>query len=114
MRKFGSRTSRLRSGVSGGFGLCAELFEILTLAQTEIVERTDVVLYGRRVLDPILNLAPLPNGARLPSRISICCIVRHPGGGVRASRDHLVAHHLEPATEQESTPGPRQKPRLFA
>ena len=44
----------------GGFGTLDELFEILTLEQTEkLADRTAILLYGSEYWDQILNLRPL-------------------------------------------------------
>ena len=44
----------------GGFGTLDELFEILTLEQTEkLTDRTTILLYGSEYWDRILNLQPM-------------------------------------------------------
>src|SRR5204862_3261244 len=44
----------------GGFGTCDELFEILTLAQTDkLSKKIAVILYGREYWEQVLNLEPI-------------------------------------------------------
>src|SRR2546421_2206902 len=44
----------------GGFGTCDELFEILTLVQTDkLSKKIGVILYGREYLDEILDFKPM-------------------------------------------------------
>src|SRR6267154_1036737 len=43
----------------GGFGTCDELFEILTLVQTDkLSKKIGVILYGREYWDAVLNFGP--------------------------------------------------------
>ena len=58
----------------GGFGTCDELFEILTLVQTDkLSKKIGVILYGSDYWDQVLSSSRWPSGARSPSRTSICC-----------------------------------------
>ena len=43
-----------------------------------------------------------PSGARSPRRISSCSSADTPADAFEQLRTHLIAHHLEPATEQEA------------
>src|SRR6187455_1136321 len=44
----------------GGFGTCDELFEILTLSQTDkLSKKIEVILYGRDYWDHVLNFGPM-------------------------------------------------------
>src|SRR5207253_147772 len=44
----------------GGFGTCDELFEILTLAQTDkLSKKIAVILYGREYWEKVINLEPM-------------------------------------------------------
>lgn len=88
----------------GGFGTCDELFEILTLAQTDkLSKRTAVVLYGREYWDQILNLGPMSEwGAISEKDFALLHYADTPDQAFEHLRDHLVEHHLEPRTEQET------------
>jgi uncharacterized protein (TIGR00730 family) len=88
----------------GGFGTCDELFEILTLAQTDkLSKRTDVVLYGREYWDQILNLGPMAEwGAIAEKDAGLIHYADTPDEAFQHLREHLIVNHLEPPTGQET------------
>jgi uncharacterized protein (TIGR00730 family) len=92
----------------GGFGTLDELFEILTLVQTDkLSKKIGVVLYGREYWEQVLNLQPMAEwGAIAKKDLELLHYADTPIDAFQHLRDHLIAHHLEPATEQEAaTPG---------
>src|SRR6478735_9405158 len=88
----------------GGFGTCDELFEILTLVQTDkLSKKIQVILYGRDYWSQVLNLGPMAEwGAIAEQDLTLLTHADTPTEAFECLRDHLVAHHLEPATAQES------------
>src|SRR5882672_10329708 len=92
----------------GGFGTLDELFEILTLVQTDkLSKQIGVVLYGREYWDQVLQLQPMSEwGAIAEKDMELLNYFDTPADAFEFLRDHLIAHHLEPMTEQEAaTPG---------
>src|SRR3954454_13968960 len=92
----------------GGFGTCDELFEILTLVQTDkLSKKIDVILYGRDYWDQVLSFKPMAEwGAIAEHDLDLLHYADTPADAFEHLRDHLIAHHLEPHTEQEAaTPG---------
>ena len=88
----------------GGFGTLDELFEILTLVQTDkLSKKIGVVLYGREYWNEVLTLKPMAEwGAIADKDIELLHYADTPSDAFEFVRDHLIAHHLEPASEQES------------
>src|SRR3954465_15413240 len=92
----------------GGFGTLDELFEILTLVQTDkLPKQIAVVLYGREYWDQVLTFRPMAEwGAIAEHDMELLRYAETPADAFAHLRDHLIAHHLEPHTEQEAaTPG---------
>jgi hypothetical protein len=92
----------------GGFGTLDELFEILTLAQTEkLTKKMEVIMYGQQYWDQVLNLKPMAEwGAIADSDLDLLKYCNTPWDAFERLRDHLMTHHLEPATPQErAAPG---------
>ncbi len=92
----------------GGFGTLDELFEILTLVQTDkLSKQIGVVLYGREYWDQVLQFLPMAEwGAIAEKDLELFNYFDTPAEAFEYLRDHLIAHHLEPMTEQEAaTPG---------
>ncbi len=87
----------------GGFGTLDEMFEILTLMQTEKLEKQiQVILYGTEYWDPILNLEPLAEwGAIAEADTDLLRRADTPKQAFQLLKDHLTTHHLAPATAQE-------------
>ena len=87
----------------GGFGTLDEMFEILTLMQTEkLAKQIQVVLYGTEYWDPILNLRPLQEwGAIAAADIDLIRRADTPQEAFEYLRTHLTEHHLMPPTAQE-------------
>src|SRR5688572_1562416 len=87
----------------GGFGTLDEMFEILTLMQTEKLEKQiQIILYGTDYWDPIMNLQPLEEwGAVNPGDIDLIQRANTPQEAFDLLKAHLTEHHLLPPTLQE-------------
>src|SRR5688572_21888744 len=87
----------------GGFGTLDEMFEILTLMQTEkLAKQIQIILYGGEYWDPILNFEPMAEwGAIGPGDIDLIKRVDTPEDAFAVLKAHLTEHHLAPATAQE-------------
>jgi uncharacterized protein (TIGR00730 family) len=88
----------------GGFGTCDELFEILTLAQTDkLSKKIEVLLYGREYWDQVLNLTPMVEwGAIAEQDLDLLTYASSPTEAFELLRMHLIEHHLQPAIPQET------------
>jgi uncharacterized protein (TIGR00730 family) len=87
----------------GGFGTLDELFEILTLVQTEkLARQIQILLYGTEYWDRILSLDPLADwGAIGPGDIGLLQRADTPQDAFELLRSHLTVHHLTPSTPQD-------------
>jgi uncharacterized protein (TIGR00730 family) len=87
----------------GGFGTLDEMFEILTLAQTQkLSKQLGVFMYGREYWEEVLDLKPLVDwGAISPVDLNLLNWVDSPEDAFEQLRTHLMAHHLVPETPQE-------------
>ena len=87
----------------GGFGTLDEMFEILTLMQTEkLAKQIQVILYGTDYWDPILSLEPMSEwGAISASDIHLLQRANTPAEAFEQLKAHLTEHHLLPSTAQE-------------
>jgi uncharacterized protein (TIGR00730 family) len=88
----------------GGFGTLDEMFEILTLAQTQkLSKKLLVILYGTDYWDEVLDLRPLAEwGAIDPENMNLLCRVNTAAEAFDELKRHLVAHHMVPDTAQET------------
>jgi uncharacterized protein (TIGR00730 family) len=88
----------------GGFGTLDEMFEILTLAQTQkLSKQIGVFMYGREYWEDVLSLKPLAEwGAINPADLDLLKWVNTPDEAFEQLRAHLMAYHLVPATAQEN------------
>jgi len=88
----------------GGFGTLDELFEILTLAQTEkLSKKIGVLLYGSEYWDQVLDFKPFVEwGAIAEEDLGLLSRIDTPADAFRVLREHLATHHLEPRSEQEA------------
>ena len=89
----------------GGFGTLDEMFELLTLAQTQkLSSKIGVILYGTEYWNQILNLQPMVEwGAVSPGDLEALRPADTPQDAFERLREHLVSHHLEP--ERPKAPG---------
>jgi uncharacterized protein (TIGR00730 family) len=87
----------------GGFGTLDEMFEILTLAQTQkLSKQIGVFMYGREYWEEVLDLKPLAEwGAISPEDLKLLNWVDSPRDAVEQLRAHLMTYHLVPETAQE-------------
>jgi hypothetical protein len=91
----------------GGFGTLDEMFEILTLMQTEkLGEKIQIILYGPEYWDRILNLEPMAEwGAIAPSDCTLIKRADAPEQAFELLKTHLTEHHLQ-------KPVPKKMPQL--
>jgi uncharacterized protein (TIGR00730 family) len=87
----------------GGFGTLDEMFEVLTLAQTQkLSKQLGVFLYGREYWEAILDLKPMAEwGAISPDDLNLLKWVDSPDEAFEQLRAHLMTFHLVPETAQE-------------
>src|SRR6187397_1818145 len=88
----------------GGYGTCDELFEILTLVQTDkLSKKIAVILYGSEYWDAVLSLKPMEEwGAIVEQDLELLQHADLPPEAFEQLREHLITHHLEPPTTQEA------------
>ena len=88
----------------GGFGTCDELFEILTLVQTDkLSKKIQVILYGRDYWSQVLDLKPMAEwGAIAEKDVELLDFADTPSDAFDQLQTHLIKHHLEPAHPQEA------------
>ena len=88
----------------GGFGTCDELFEILTLVQTnKLSKQIGVILYGSHYWDQVLSFGPMAEwGAIAEADLELLHRADSPSDAFEQLQGHLIAHHLEPSTAQEA------------
>ena len=82
----------------GGFGTLDEVFEILTLVQTQkLSKQLKVILYGSHYWDQILHLQPLVEwGAIHEDDLKLMEKVDSPRRAFQVLREHLETNHLRP------------------
>jgi len=80
----------------GGFGTLDELFEILTLAQTEkLAKKILVVIYGREYWDKVLHLQTMADAGTIsPEDLALFKVVDSPEEGFEYLREGLTQYHL--------------------
>jgi uncharacterized protein (TIGR00730 family) len=92
----------------GGFGTMDELFEILTLAQTDkLAKKIMVIIYGSQYWNKIINFqAFVDAGAVSPQDLELFKIVDRPDEAFEFLRDGLTKYHLGGASKKpvEATP----------
>src|SRR6266851_5761727 len=82
----------------GGFGTLDELFEILTLAQTEkLAKKIVVVIYGSDYWKKIVNFEVMVDAGTIsPADLDLFRMVDSPEEGFEFLRDGLAKYHLAP------------------
>jgi uncharacterized protein (TIGR00730 family) len=88
----------------GGFGTLDELFEILTLAQTQkLAKKILVVIYGSEYWNRVLNFrAMMEAGAISPEDLELFKIVDSPEEGFEFLRNGLTRYHLQPEAKRKA------------
>jgi hypothetical protein len=84
----------------GGFGTFDELFEILTLAQTEkLAKRIVVVLYGSTYWKKVINFEAMAEmGVISPQDLHQFKVVDSPEEGFEYLKESLTTYHLPPSS----------------
>jgi uncharacterized protein (TIGR00730 family) len=88
----------------GGFGTMDELFEILTLAQTDkLAKKILVIIYGSEYWNKIINFqAFVDSGTVSPPDLELFKIVDNPEEAFEFLRDGLTEHHLGDTPKKKS------------
>lgn len=89
----------------GGFGTLDELFEILTLAQTQkLAKKIIVIVYGKEYWSRVLNLEALADaGAISPEDVNLFNFCDTPEEAFETLKAGLTRYHLEPHAVRPTT-----------
>ncbi|MGO9648746.1 MAG: TIGR00730 family Rossman fold protein [Terriglobales bacterium] len=92
----------------GGFGTLDELFEILTLAQTQkLAKKILVAIYGKKYWNQVLNFqAMVDSGTISAEDLDLFKFVDSPEEGFEFLRDGLTKYHLGPEPRRNVTAMP--------
>jgi len=92
----------------GGFGTCDELFEILTLVQTDkLSKKIQVILYGRDYWSQVINLQPMAEWGAIADRdLDLLDYADSPSDALELLRTHLIKNYLEEAQPLDATMAP--------
>ena len=90
----------------GGFGTFDEMFELLTLAQTEkLAKHIGVVVYGREYWDKIINFQALVDAGTISAKdLSLIHWANTPEEAFEFLRTDLEEHHIEHSNSVEKEP----------
>jgi len=96
----------------GGFGTLDELFEILTLAQTEkLAKKIIVVIYGREYWNKVINLDALVDAGTIsPDDRDLFCFVDSPEEGFQVLTEALTKYHMQPPTRPKEAKPEEKEP----
>ena len=88
----------------GGFGTLDELFEILTLAQTQkLAKKILVVIYGSEYWNRVLNFQTMMEAGTIsPEDLELFKIVDSPEEGFEFLREGLTRYHLQPEAKRKA------------
>jgi uncharacterized protein (TIGR00730 family) len=92
----------------GGFGTLDELFEILTLAQTQkLAKKILVIVYGKEYWNRVLDLdVMVESGAISPEDLKLFSFADSPEEAFELLKDGLTRYHLQPQAKPVPDEGP--------
>jgi uncharacterized protein (TIGR00730 family) len=98
----------------GGFGTIDELFELLTLVQTEkLAKRITIVIYGSSFWKSVLNLDTLFEKGTISSEDrGLFRMADTPEGAFEILKEELTRYHLEQETKPQAQTGPDEEQLL--
>jgi uncharacterized protein (TIGR00730 family) len=90
----------------GGFGTFDELFELLTLAQTEkMAKRMCVIIYGKEYWDRVVNFQALVDAGTIsPKDLQLFHWANTPDEAFEYLKAELTEHHLAPFVSRDKGP----------
>ena len=90
----------------GGFGTFDELFELLTLAQTEkLAKRICIVIYGKKYWDRVVNFEALVDAGTIsPDDLNLFHWANTPEEAFECLKEELTHYHLEPQRFRDKGP----------
>ncbi len=98
----------------GGFGTLDEMFEVLTLVQTEkLAKKICIVVYGSAYWNSILNLDVLVDkGTISPQDRALFHMADTPQEAFLILKNDLTHYHLEPEARRQVHPNAEEEPLL--
>ncbi len=96
----------------GGFGTFDEMFEMLTLAQTQkMAKKITVVIYGSSYWNSIINMQALVDkGVIAPEDVHLFQFADTPEQAFEILKASLIANHLQPHALETPVPPPPKEP----